>query len=110
MARNLQSVFTDPQRGPTLILSVLYSMSLSAWNLPQGTPQQKAAGLAAARELLRYAPLFFAPARRPYSVTEKSWSQARAAIETTAHQTVALLGGASSNGTSGDHLKTFGGH
>ncbi len=94
MAHNLQSLFPDPQRGPVLILSVLYSMSLSAWSLPQRTPQQSAASLEAAQELLRYTPAFFAPARKPANLTTEAWAQAREAVETTARQTVALLGGA----------------
>ena len=93
MGRNLQSVFPDPQRGPTLILSVLYSMTLSAWNLPQRTSQQEKAALAASQELLRYTAVFFASARKPANVTAEAWSQARAAVETTARQTAALLGG-----------------
>jgi len=93
MSRNLESLFPDPQRGPVLILSVLYSMSMSAWNLPQRTSAQNAAGLAAARELVHYAPTFFASSRRPSNLSTEAWAQARLAIETTAHQTEALLAG-----------------
>jgi len=91
LARNLQTLFPDPQRGPTLILSVLYSMSVSSWNLPHATTRQTEAGLAAARQLLAFAPTYFAPSRRPAGVTAESWAQTRRAIETTAQQTVALL-------------------
>jgi hypothetical protein len=91
MARNLQSLFPDPQRGPTLILSVLYSMALSSWNVPHASSQQTQAGLAAARQLLTFAPTYFVPSRRPAGVTAESWAQTRTAIETAARQTVALL-------------------
>jgi len=96
LARNLQTLFPDPQRGPTLILSVLYSMCVSSWNRPHATSRQTQAGLAAARQLLAYTPAYFAPSRRPASVTAESWAQTRTAIETTARQTVALLGEANS--------------
>jgi len=92
MSHNLQALFPDPQRGPVLILSVLYSVSLSAWNLPHRTPQQTAASLQAAQELLRYTPAFFNSARKPGNLTTEAWAQARNAVETTARQTVALLG------------------
>jgi len=98
LARNLQTLFPDPQRGPTLILSVLYSMSVSSWNLPHSTTRQTQAGLGAAQQLLAYTPTYFAPSRRPANVTAESWAQTRTAIETTARQTMALLGAA--NGVS----------
>jgi hypothetical protein len=103
LARNLPTLFPDPQRGPTLILSVLYSMSVSSWNLPHATNRQTRAGLAAARQLLAYTTTYFAPSRRPAGVTAESWVQTRTAIETTARQTLALLDGASgvSDGTPG---------
>ena len=98
LARHLQTVFPDPQRGPTLILSVLYSMSVSSWLLPHATSQQTRAGLTAARQLLAYAPTYFAPSRKPASVSAESWAQTRTAIETTARQTMALLGEANGTG------------
>jgi hypothetical protein len=88
LARNLQTLFPDPQRGPNLILAVLYSMTVNSWNAPKSASQ---AGLAAARQLLEFTPKYFAPSRRPDNVTAESWKQTRAAVETTARQTVALL-------------------
>jgi hypothetical protein len=98
LAANLQSLFPDSQRGRTLVLSVLYSMTLSSWNIPHATSQETQAGLAAARQLLDYIPKYFAPSRRPAGVTADEWAQTRTAIETTARQTVALL---SANGGPG---------
>ncbi len=95
LARNLLTLFPDPQRGPTLILSVLYSMTVSSEKLPNATSKQTQSGLAAARQLLAYTPTYFAPARKPASVTAESWAQTRTTIEVTARHTVALLEGAS---------------
>jgi hypothetical protein len=92
MERNLQSLFPDPQRGPALILGVLYSMTVSSWSLPRATSQQRQSALAAARQLLEYSPAYFTSSRRPAGMTADSWRQTRDAIETAAHQTVALLG------------------
>lgn len=97
MARDLQALFPDPQRGPVLILSVLYSMTLSSWNVPHRTQQETAAGLAAARQLVAYTPAFFARSRKPSNVADDAWTQARTAVETTARQTVALLGSESAS-------------
>jgi len=91
LARNLQTVFPDPQRGPTLILAVLYSMTLCSWNVPHASSQETQSGLAAARQLLAYTPTYFAPSRKPADVTAESWAETRRAMETTARQTMALL-------------------
>jgi hypothetical protein len=99
LVRNLLTVFPDPQRGPTLILSVLYSMSVSSLDLPHATDRQTQSGLAAARQLLAYSPTYFAPSRKPASVTAESWAQTHAAIDTIARRTLAVLGEGNGTGT-----------
>lgn len=103
LVRNLQTLFPDPQRGPTLILTVLYSMTVSFTKLPHPTGREAQAGLAAAEQLLAYTPTYFAPSRRPASVSAESWAQTRKAIEATAQQILSLSGkpGNGSSGTPG---------
>jgi hypothetical protein len=88
--KGLTDIFADPAYGPTQILNVLYLTTVSGQLLHNPSHADAAAIAGAARALQQYAPVFFAPARRPANMSASDWQQARAFMEEAARKTLAM--------------------
>lgn len=81
----VRSSYRDQQQ----VLQILVAASASLPKLRSPTAQQLATGQKAARELLEFLPEYFAPSRKPSSVSESAWSIARHQLENVAREALA---------------------
>ncbi len=91
MSKGLKETFQDPQQGPTMILNVLYLLTVNVPTIPNATPDQLALGEKAAHELLDFLPTFFAPEKKPASTPDAAWAQARTQLETAAKKSLIAI-------------------
>jgi hypothetical protein len=87
MSKDLKATLSDPES----ILVVLYLMTVNVGNIPSPTRELLALGNRAARELLAYAPEFFAPARKPANTSDADWGKLRTEMEAVAKQALATM-------------------
>jgi hypothetical protein len=87
MAKDLKATLSDPES----ILVVLYLMTVNVGNIPNPTRELLALGNKAARELLDYAPEFFALGRKPANTSDDDWVKMRTEMETVARQGLATM-------------------
>ena len=87
MSRDLKATLSDPES----ILVVLYLMTVNVGNIPNPSRELLALGNRAARELLAYAPEFFAPARKPADASDADWVKLRTDMEAVARQALATM-------------------
>jgi hypothetical protein len=87
MSKDLKATLSDPES----ILVVLYLMTVNVGNIPSLTRELLALGNRAARELLAYAPEFFAPARKPANTSDADWGKLRTEMEAVAKQALATM-------------------
>jgi hypothetical protein len=87
MSGGLKAALSDPES----ILVVLYLMTVNVGNIPNASKDLLALGNRAARELLAYAPEFFAPARKPANTSDADWAKTRTDMEAVARQALATM-------------------
>ena len=85
MSKDLKTALGDPES----ILVVLYLMTVNIGNIPNPTREIRAMGNRAARELLDFAPEFFAPGRKPSDTSDADWVKMRTEMEEVAKQALA---------------------
>ena len=90
VGRDPRSWFDATESGRAQALAILYLVAVSAARVPGGNTNQLRICHWAARQLLECLPEFFAESSRPTGVSEQMWRKARADMESSARQTLAL--------------------
>jgi hypothetical protein len=96
MAKDLKTVFDDPQDGKRQILYFLFAATVASSaagsaQLPNPTPAQVELGRTAATRLKEEAAAFFVPANKPAAMSDSDWTKTRAQLDTAADHTLLVL-------------------
>ncbi len=96
MAKDLKTVFDDPQDGKRQSLSFLFATAVAAGSagsaaLPNPTPAQVELGRTAAKRLKDDAKAYFVPANKPAATPDADWTKTHANLDAAADHTLLVL-------------------